>query len=75
MNWGRGHGPRPGACWQFGLRLGRHPRCLVATAPRPTKLIRELLAPKGRDVTVTQGSTYASSAIVGRTVRFAPARH
>src|SRR5262249_42238664 len=28
---------------QFGLRLGRHPRCLVATTPRPTKLIRELL--------------------------------
>ena len=43
---------------QFGLRLGRHPRCLVATTPRPTKLIRELLAREGRDVTVTRGSTY-----------------
>jgi phage terminase large subunit-like protein len=42
---------------QFGLRLGRHPRCLVATAPRPTRLIRELLAREGRDVTVTRGST------------------
>src|SRR5882672_8035314 len=29
---------------QFGLRLGQNPRCLVATTPRPTKLIRELLA-------------------------------
>jgi len=43
---------------QFGLRLGRHPRCLVATTPRPTKLIRELLARAGRDVVVTRGSTY-----------------
>jgi len=43
---------------QFGLRLRRYPRCLVATTPRPTKLIRELLAREGRDVTVTRGSTY-----------------
>src|SRR5215813_1773184 len=43
---------------QFGLRLGRHPRCLVATTPRPTKLIRESLAREGRGVTVTRGSTY-----------------
>src|SRR3954452_21804558 len=43
---------------QFGLRLGRHPRCLVATTPRATRLIRELLAREGRDVMVTRGSTY-----------------
>jgi predicted phage terminase large subunit-like protein len=43
---------------QFGLRLGRNPRCLVATTPRPTKLIRELLARESRDVVVTRGSTY-----------------
>jgi phage terminase large subunit-like protein len=47
---------------QFGLRLGRHPRCLVATTPRPTKLIRELLAREGRDVAVTRGSTYENHA-------------
>src|SRR6201993_4100510 len=47
---------------QFGLRLGRHPRCLVATTPRPTRLIRELLAREGRDVTVTRGSTYENRA-------------
>jgi phage terminase large subunit-like protein len=40
---------------QFGLRLGRKPRCLVATTPRPTKLIRELLAREGQDVVVTRG--------------------
>src|SRR5215831_2253734 len=47
---------------QFGLRLGRNPRCLVATTPRPTKLIRELLAREGRDVVVTRGSTYENRA-------------
>jgi phage terminase large subunit-like protein len=47
---------------QFGLRLGRKPRCLVATTPRPTKLIRELLAREGQDVVVTRGSTYENRA-------------
>lgn len=47
---------------QFGLRLGRHPRCLVATTPRPTRLIRELLAREGGDVIVTRGSTYENRA-------------
>ena len=28
--------------------MGGNPRCLVATTPRPTKLIRELLAREGR---------------------------
>src|SRR5215471_1531433 len=47
---------------QFGLRLGRNPRCLVATTPRPTKLIRDLLAREGREVVVTRGSTYENRA-------------
>src|SRR5215831_13511444 len=47
---------------QFGLRLGRKPRCLVATTPRPTKLIRGLIAREGRDVVVTRGSTYENRA-------------
>src|SRR5438477_4075993 len=47
---------------QFGLRLGGNPRCLVATTPRPTKLIRELLAREGLDVAVTRGSTYENRA-------------
>ena len=47
---------------QFGLRLGRHPRCLVATTPRPTRLIRELLAREDRDIVVTRGSTYENRA-------------
>jgi len=47
---------------QFGLRLGHNPRCLVATTPRPIKLIRELLAREGHDVVVTRGSTYENRA-------------
>jgi phage terminase large subunit-like protein len=46
------------AMLMFGLRLGSNPRCIVATTPRPTKLIRELLAREGKDVVVTRGSTY-----------------
>ena len=46
------------AAWDmlmFGLRLGQDPRVVVTTTPRPTKLIRELLAdPK---VVVTRGRT------------------
>jgi predicted phage terminase large subunit-like protein len=47
---------------QFGLRLGQYPRVVVATTPRPTKLIRELLAREGHDVVVTRGSTYENRA-------------
>lgn len=42
----------PQAAWdmlQFGLRLGRHPRSVVTTTPRPIPLIRQLLAdPRNR---------------------------
>lgn len=45
---------------QFGLRLGTHPQCVVTTTPRPTKLIRELIAdPK---TVVTRGSTFDNAA-------------
>ena len=42
----------------FGLRLGDHPRCAVATAPRPTRLIRDLLAREGGDIVVTRGTSF-----------------
>jgi phage terminase large subunit-like protein len=47
------------AAWDmlmFGLRLGRDPRVVVTTTPRPTKLIRDLV----RDPTtiITRGSSY-----------------
>ncbi len=42
----------------MGLRLGKKPRCAVATTPRPGKLLRDLLAREGRDVAVTRGRTF-----------------
>jgi phage terminase large subunit-like protein len=41
----------------MGLRLGKSPRMAIATTPRPTKLIRDLLSREGKDVVVTRGST------------------
>jgi predicted phage terminase large subunit-like protein len=53
------------AAWDmlmFGLRIGRHPRVVVATTPRPTRLIKGLLACEGKDVVVTRGNTYENRA-------------
>ncbi|HTQ34265.1 MAG TPA: terminase family protein [Stellaceae bacterium] len=51
------------AAWDmlmFGLRLGTDPRAVVTTTPRPTKLIKALVAdPK---VVVTRGTTYENEA-------------
>lgn len=44
---------------QFGLRLGSDPRCAVATTPRPTKLLRDLMAQKS--TVVTRGTTYENA--------------
>ena len=44
----------------FGLRLGKDPRCLITTTPRPIKCFKELLARDGLDVTVTRSSSYAN---------------
>jgi len=52
--------------FMFGLRLGPRPRCAVATTPRPTKLIRDLLSREGRDVVVTRGTTYENRDNVAR---------
>jgi phage terminase large subunit-like protein len=32
----------------LGLRLGRKPQAIIATTPRPTKLIRDLVAERRR---------------------------
>ena len=40
---------------RFGLRLGAHPRVVVTTTPRPTKIIRDLIA--SPDTVVTRGRT------------------
>jgi predicted phage terminase large subunit-like protein len=43
---------------QFGLRLGRDPRAVVTTTPKPVRLVRELVA--APTTVVTKGSTYAN---------------
>jgi predicted phage terminase large subunit-like protein len=40
----------------FGLRLGRDPRSVVTTTPKPIKLVRDLLADP--TTKITRGSTY-----------------
>lgn len=46
----------------FGLRLGVRPRIMVTTTPKPTKLVRDIIAREGRDVAITRASTFANSA-------------
>lgn len=41
---------------KFGLRLGDNPQAVLTTTPKPTKLIKEMIADKGTRLTV--GSTY-----------------
>lgn len=45
---------------RFGLRLGDHPRVVVTTTPRPTKIIRDLMA--SSDTVVTRGRTRDNAA-------------
>lgn len=49
---------------QLGLRLGEDPRAIVTTTPRPTPLIRTIIAEEG--TTVTRGSTYDNRANLAR---------
>lgn len=44
----------------MGLRLGRSPQCVVTTTPRPTPLIKQLIADP--NTYVTRGSTYDNRA-------------
>jgi phage terminase large subunit-like protein len=46
----------------FGLRLGQHPRTVVACTPRPTKLLRGLIQREGSGVVVTRGTSYENRA-------------
>jgi predicted phage terminase large subunit-like protein len=46
----------------LGLRLGKNPRCIVTTTPKPTKLIRELVAREGKDVVISRGKTSENAA-------------
>ena len=46
--------------FKFGLRLGSNPQTVVTTTPRPTKLIREIMADPA--TIVTNGSTHDNRA-------------
>jgi len=40
----------------FGLRLGTDPRCVATTTPKPTRIVRDLVAQP--NTVITRGSTY-----------------
>lgn len=46
----------------FGLRLGEKPRCAIATTPKPTKILKALLAREGQDLVVSRSSSYENRA-------------
>jgi predicted phage terminase large subunit-like protein len=46
----------------FALRLGKHPRIVATTTPKPKALIRDLISRDGADVHVTRASTYENIA-------------
>ena len=48
----------------LGLRLGDKPQAVVTTTPRPTKLIKRLLADP--TTIVTRGSTFDNVALISR---------
>lgn len=50
---------------QFGMRLGKHPRQLFTTTPRPIEIVRELIKlanSGGGDVVLTRGRTMDNAA-------------
>jgi phage terminase large subunit-like protein len=47
---------------QMCLRIGRRPRTVITTTPRPLKLLKNLIARDGQGVVVTRGSTYDNAA-------------
>jgi len=53
------------AMLQFCMRLGKHPRIMVTTTPKPTKLVRQIL--KDGNTHITTGSTFDNSANLAST--------
>ncbi|MDL2257576.1 terminase family protein [Eubacteriales bacterium OttesenSCG-928-K08] len=45
---------------KFGLRLGKDPRVIITTTPRPTKIIKELV--EDANAHITKGATYDNAA-------------
>jgi phage terminase large subunit-like protein len=54
----------PQAVWdmlQFTMRVGKHPKTVITTTPRPIAIIKALVKREGQDVAVTRGSTYENA--------------
>jgi len=47
---------------RFGLRLGRMPKMIVTTTPKPVALVRDLVAREGQGVVVARGHTFENAA-------------
>jgi predicted phage terminase large subunit-like protein len=59
----------PDEVWNMlmlGLRVGRCPRVIVTTTPRPTRLLKSLVARVGQDVILTRGCTTENAANLAR---------
>jgi phage terminase large subunit-like protein len=41
----------------LGLRIGKRPRAMITTTPRPIKVLKDLVARSGQDVVLTRGRT------------------
>jgi phage terminase large subunit-like protein len=52
---------------QFGLRLGKHPRQIVTTTPRPIELVKAIVAGQEGRVHVTRGRTMDNRANLAAT--------
>jgi phage terminase large subunit-like protein len=50
----------------LGLRLGKNPRCLITTTPRPIKPFKKLVERAGQDVVITRCSTMANAGNLAR---------
>jgi phage terminase large subunit-like protein len=54
----------PQSVWdmlQFTMRIGKHPRTVITTTPRPIAIIKNLVKREGQDVVITRGSTYENA--------------
>jgi phage terminase large subunit-like protein len=52
---------------QFGLRLGKHPRQIVTTTPRPIELVKAIVAGQEGRVHITRGKTLDNRANLAAT--------
>jgi predicted phage terminase large subunit-like protein len=49
----------PQAVWD--MRVGKHPRTVITTTPRPIAIIKSLVKREGQDVVITRGTTYENA--------------